>query len=114
MTAEDIIKAIHEHALVVRCLPYETFSTFAYSEGDESRYRVNSKGENISSEYSVEINAYGNKVLVRRKKVEKGGWWYVKQAYNTDSTVIFSAKMDIIKPTLEEAVVAWIEKHNRG
>lgn len=114
MTAEEIINAIQKHALVVRCLPYEVFSAWTYHEGDESRHRVNSKGEDISSEYSVEINADGKKVLVRRKKVEKGGWWYVKQAYNTDSTVMFSSKHDIVRPSLEEAVVAWIEKYNRG
>lgn len=51
------------------------------------------------------LHPNGRKLLKETKKVEKGGWWYVKSTPNTDSIVQFSRKHDeFFAPTLEGAI----------
>jgi hypothetical protein len=51
--------------------------------------------------------------LKETKISEKGGWWYVKETKNTDSTVRFSREFDkFFAPTLEEAIDLYLESIN--
>lgn len=51
----------------------------------------------------------GRKLLKRTKTVKNGGWWYVKETHNTDSTVRFNRKHDkFFAPTLEEAIKLYL------
>ena len=53
----------------------------------------------------------GRKLLKETKTVEKGGWWFVKPVYNTDSQVHFNRKNDeYFAPTLEEAIKLYIKQ----
>jgi hypothetical protein len=55
----------------------------------------------------------GKKILKETKISEKGGWWYVKETKNTDSTVRFSREFDkFFAPTLEEAIDLYLESIN--
>lgn len=55
----------------------------------------------------------GRKVLREEKDVNNGGWWYVKETPNTDSTVIFNREHDkFFAPTLEEAIKLYLESKN--
>jgi hypothetical protein len=52
----------------------------------------------------------GKKLLKVTRKVEHGGWWYVKSAKNTDSTIRFDRKYDkFFAPTLEEAIKLYLD-----
>lgn len=52
----------------------------------------------------------GRKLLKETKTVKNGGWWYVKQIKNTDSTVRFNRENDkFFAPTLGEAVQLYLE-----
>lgn len=52
----------------------------------------------------------GRKLLREERAVEKGGWWYVKETPNTDSTVTFSREYDkFFAPTLEEAIQLFLD-----
>jgi len=56
----------------------------------------------------------GRKLLKETKTIKNGGWWYVKQIKNTDSTVHFSRKNDkFFAPTLGEAVKLYLESLNK-
>ncbi len=59
MNNEQIISIISEYSLTVRCLPYEVTELWSYREGDENVRRINSRGEDITSEYSVFIHPNG-------------------------------------------------------
>jgi len=49
-------------------------------------------------------------MFTQTKKVDKGGWWYVKQVQNTSSTVRFDRKYDkFFAPTLEEAIQMFLD-----
>ena len=51
----------------------------------------------------------GRKLLKETKTVEKGGWWYVKEARNMDSMIRFNRKYDeFFAPTLNEAVELYL------
>lgn len=50
------------------------------------------------------------KLLKEEKEVKKGGWWYVKETPDTNSTVTFSRKYDkFLAPTLEEAIKMFMD-----
>lgn len=52
----------------------------------------------------------GRKLLKETRTVEHGGWWYVKETPNTDSTVRFSREYDkFFAPTLEEAIKLFLD-----
>lgn len=51
----------------------------------------------------------GRKILKEVRQVEKGGWWLVTQAKNTDSTIQFSFKNDFMAATLPEAINLYLE-----
>jgi len=49
------------------------------------------------------------KYMREEKDVEHGGWWYVKETPNTDSTVRFDRKYDkFFAPTLAEAIQLYL------
>lgn len=60
-------------------------------------------------------NPSGERKLLRtEKEVLNGGWWYVKETKNTDSTILFSKKTDkFFAPTLEEAMQMYLDSKNR-
>ncbi|MBK7362639.1 MAG: hypothetical protein IPJ01_10125 [Micavibrio sp.] len=52
----------------------------------------------------------GRKLLREEREVKNGGWWYVKETPNTDSTVIFQREYDkFFAPTLEEAIQLFLD-----
>ena len=140
---ENIIEIIQKHSLTVRCLPHEVVTYWGYQEGDEHKNYVNSKGEPIKRQLEVVIQDYnfetyrknltpysigeaekmfkkwkekfpnGKKLLKETRKVEHGGWWYVKSTSHTDSTIRFSREHDkFFAPTLEEAIQLYLESLN--
>lgn len=138
---ENLIKIIQEHSLTVRCLPHKVVNHWSYTEGDENKKYVNTKGEPINSKREVVVQNFdlehfqktkptkwetrtpeqrfenwkknfpnGRKLLREERAVEKGGWWYVKETPNTDSTVRFSREYDtFFAPTLEEAIQLFLD-----
>ncbi len=56
------------------------------------------------------LNPNGKKLFKETRIVEHGGWWYVKETKNTDSTVRFSREYDeFFAPTLEEALTLYLQ-----
>lgn len=56
----------------------------------------------------------GRKLLKETKIVENGGWWYVKETPNTNSTIKFSRKYDkFFAPTLEKALQLFLDSINK-
>lgn len=52
----------------------------------------------------------GRKLLKEERLVQNGGWWYVKETKNTDSTVRFSREYDkFFAPTLEGAMQLYLD-----
>ena len=51
----------------------------------------------------------GRKLLKETRIVEKGGWWIVKGAKHTDSSITFSLKNDFCAPTLSEAIDLYLK-----
>lgn len=52
----------------------------------------------------------GKKLLKETRTVKNGGWWYVKESKNTDSTVQFIRQYDkFFAPTLEEAIKLYLD-----
>ena len=59
--------------------------------------------------YYLKGNPSGERKLLREERtVKNGGWWYVKETKNTDSTVKFSREYDFFAPTLEEALQLYL------
>lgn len=115
MQTINIIEVIKEHSLTVRCLPHKKISYWTYHEGDENRKWVDSKGNPSKSKKSLVIREDGKKLLKEERDIEHGGWWYVKQTKNTDSTVTFSRKYDkFFAPTIEEAVKLYLDSLNNN
>ena len=51
----------------------------------------------------------GRKLSKEIRTVKKGGWWYVKEVKNTDSTIRFNREYDeFFAPTLNEAVELYL------
>lgn len=114
---QSIEEIIREHSLTVRCLPYKVISYWTYHEGDEERCAkpsLDSNGNIRNVRMSVVFNEVRNKKLVREERdVEQGGWWYVKETKNTDSTVRFQRKYDkFFAPTLDEAIHLYLKSKN--
>lgn len=106
----DIIKIIKKHSLTIRCLPEITVSYVTYREGDEKRNWVDSKGNPTKDTREVFITKEGKKLLKITRKIEKGGWWYVKETKHTSSTIYFNRKYDkFFAPTLEEALQLYLD-----
>lgn len=104
MTDTEIITIIAHYSLTIRCLPYEVISYWTYKEGDDeySRTPVHCKREVIIKE--------GKKFLKEIRTVANGGWFYVKQTANTDSTVRFDREHDkFFAPTLAEAIQLFLK-----
>lgn len=107
--AMDVLKIIQENSLTVRCLPHTVVNHWTYREGDEGKKFVDSNGEPIKHkrEYIVKDD---RKVMRETREVEKGGWWYVKETKNIDSTVQFSSKFDkFFAPTIEQAIQMYLD-----
>lgn len=108
---QSIIDIIEKHSLTVRCLPHVVVNHWSpYKEGDENVKRVDSNGNTINSKYSVVTREDGKKLLREERIVDKGGWWYVKETKNTDSTVTFNRKNDkFFAPTLAKAIKLYLD-----
>jgi len=110
---ENIIDIIQKHSLTVRCLPYITVYHWTYREGDEKSIdnpSYDGNGNIRKVKKSIVTNAIGRKLLREEREVEKGGWWYVKETQNTDSTVRFDRKYDkFFAPTIEEALQLYLD-----
>jgi hypothetical protein len=52
---QNIIELIQKYSLTVRCLPYQVVNHWSYSEGDEHKEYVDSKGNPIESKREVII-----------------------------------------------------------
>lgn len=106
----DLIAIIQKHSLTVRCLPHKVITYWTYQEGDENKTCVDSNGKPCTIKRSLFIREDGKKLLKRERDVQNGGWWYVKETQNTDSTVRFNRKYDkFFAPTLEEAIKIYLE-----
>ena len=99
---EDGSEIIAERTVVIQDFDLNYFQKTKPSKYDKStpeqRYALWKKN-----------NPNGRKLLKEIKKVEKGGWWYVKEVQNTNSTVSFNRKYDeFFAPTLEEAIQLYL------
>lgn len=105
MSDQEIINTISEYSLTVRCLPYKVVNLWTYREGDENKKYVDSNGNPSKSTKTLYIREDGKKLLKEERTVERGGWWYVKETPNTNSTVRFNREYDkFFAPTLKEAL----------
>ena len=121
MTHEEIIQVIADNFLCVRRLPFKVVSYWSYTKGDEERlegfngkpiYLEEGKTLNATREIVTGYWAHrpDKKFIKEVKVIEKGGWWYVKIAKNTSSTVMFNRKHDkFFGETLEEAIKLFLE-----
>lgn len=101
MTQADIINTIQKYSLTVRCLPHTVVNLWSYREGQELK-----EGQTL-----VSVEKWNNRKFIRNeRKVENGGWWYVKETQNTSSTVGFNRKYDkFFAPTLKEAIKLFLD-----
>lgn len=114
MTDTEIIQAIHDNSLTVRCLPYEVVSLWSYREGDEERNITYPGGGEAELVEQVLKNGKVRKLWKTVRQVESGaGWWFVKETKNTSSQVHFNMKHDkYFAPTLKEAIELYLEDKN--
>lgn len=98
---KDIVDIIQKYSLTVRCLPYVVISLWGHREGQKIR----------DNQEIVKLPKWNNRKFVREEKiVEKGGWWYVKETSNTNSTVTFNRKYDkFFAPTLKKAIQLYLD-----
>ena len=76
-----------------------------------SKYNTNTPEQRF--EFWRKNNPNGRKLLKETKTVKNGGWWYVKETKNTDSTIIFNRKYDeFFAPTLDEAIQLYLDSLN--
>lgn len=96
----EIINIIEKYSLTVRCLPHVVISYLGYREGWKLK----------DNQTIVELPKWGNRKFIKEeRKVDRGGWWYVKETPNTDSTVRFNRKYDkFFAPTLHEAIELYL------
>lgn len=114
LDAEKLLEIIAENFLCVRRLPFETTALWSYREGDEERVKKPiylSDGSVLNAKRTVFFHeGYGRKMVREVKVVKNGGWWYVKEAAHTSSTITFSREHDkFFAPTLEGAVKLFLE-----
>lgn len=111
---ENLIEIIAANSLTIRCLPHVVVSHWSYKIGDEEKFLIpyDSNG-NIRTNITRTIvfnESWNRKLIIEERIVENGGWWYVKETKNTDSTVRFSRKDDkFFAPTLEEAIKLYLD-----
>lgn len=126
---ENLIEIIQKYSLTVRCLPYIVEENWTYTEGQKLRedeeltywkptlkyfQKEDLKFSSQSAEKRMETfyNKFpnGRAIAHRKRVVEKGGWWYVKETKNTDSTVRFNREYDkFFAATLEEAIELFLK-----
>jgi hypothetical protein len=125
----DVIEIITKHSLTVRCLPYEVVSKWTYREGQKLKenqelvywkpdidYFKNLKILDLRTARNRMKDFYkrfpdGKPVVKETRLVKKGGWFYVKETKNTDSTVRFNRDFDkFFAPTLEEAIKLFLKE----
>lgn len=121
LTPEEILRIITDNFLCVRRLPFKVVSVYAYREGDENKLGgLNGKpmygadGKEIKNIKREIVTGYGNwdkdkKFIKDTKTVEKGGWFLVQPVNSTSSTVRFDLKHDFVAPTLEEAILLYLD-----
>ena len=97
----NVVDVIRENSLTVRCLPYVVIIHWTYREGDQLK----------DNQKIVRLPKWANREFIREERiVENGGWWYVKETPNTDSTVHFSREYDkFFAPTLEGALQLYLD-----
>jgi hypothetical protein len=97
----DIIDVIQKNSLTVRCLPHVVISHWSCREGQKLK----------DNQQIVRVPKWGNREFIRDERVvENGGWWYVKETPNTDSTVHFNREYDkFFAPTLDEAIQLYLD-----
>lgn len=119
LTEKFIIDTIKKFSLTVRCLPFETQTMFAAKDDEVLKDGFTEYFWKPDDEYfkNVSINwesrktqfysrfPNGRRFFKETKKVDKGGWWYVKETKNTHSTIVFNRQNDkFFAPTLEQAI----------
>lgn len=114
----NIIEIIKKYSLTVRCLPHVAVSHTTYREGDEANLntpRYDSQGNVRKIKRKIIFSESWNKKLIREeRKVDHGGWWYVKETQNTDSIVRFDRRVDkFFAPTLEEAIQLYLDRNKK-
>lgn len=134
LSSDDIIEIISKHSLTVRCLPKEVVNYYIYHEVDENKefsdpFRtLEIVIENFNLDHfkttrydfgnltpEQRFNNFkrnfpsGRKLLKETRKVEKGGYWYVKEVLDTYSTVRFDRDYAFFAPTLVEAIMLFLE-----
>lgn len=92
-----------------RTVIVQKFDLDYFKNTPPSEYHKNRTPEQRLKQY-LKNNPTGERKLLREeKKVKNGGWWYVKETPNTDSTVRFSRKHDkFFAPTIEEAIQLYL------
>lgn len=123
MTAEEILQIIADNFLCIRRLPFEVITINNYREGDENKmggfngrqiYLEDGKTLNATREIITGFGGYDKdrKFIKTTKIVEKGGWYYVKSAEHTGSTIMFNRKYDtFFGPTLKDAIKLYLESN---
>lgn len=130
---KNIQDIIAENSLCVRCLPHKVTSKYHFNEN--TKLKENQEIEiwkpdityfetvtkNINGDPQKRMKAFyerfpnGRKFVVETKEVKNGGWWYVKEAQDTMSTVRFNRKYDkFFAPTLEEAIELYLKSKENG
>lgn len=139
LSSDEIIEIISKYSLSVRCLPKEVVTYLTYHEGDENKefsdpfgslevvikdvipedcnlsyFRKNIPNFNRLTHKQKfdewkKFNPSPQKVLKETHKLEKGGYWFVKEVPNTYSTVRFERNNDFFAPTLIEAIMLFLE-----
>jgi hypothetical protein len=117
---KNLIDIIQKYSLTVRCLPSVVITHSTYRPGDEEfckKPSYDSHGNLRNVKRSV-VTGYGThpkdkKFLREERKIEKGGWWYVKETPHINSIVRFSRKYDkFFAQTLEEAIKLYLKAKN--
>lgn len=112
MNEKFIIDTIQKYSLTVRCLPFETVNMFTAYDNEvlregcteyfwkpDDEYFKNTKSFGHSNWEARKTQFYtkfpnGRRFFKETKTVDKGGWWYVKETKNTNSTIKFDRQHD--------------------
>ena len=123
----NIIDIIQKNSLTVRCLPYKVTSKLScpknynlqknevieFWKPDLKYFSENNRWDNpqkIMDKFYSNWGEKGRPFIVKTRNVEKGGWWYVKETKDTNSTIRFNRKYDkFFASTLEEAIKLYLD-----
>ena len=91
----------------VRSVVFRNFDLNHFKNTKPSKFNTNTPEQR----YKKYIDRFpnGEKLLKEERKVEKGGYWYVKETKNTDSMITFNREYDeFFAPTLKEAIILYL------